>query len=128
MAKAAPTGHDAMEPQAKPGHAIDWRKRMSDTVAYGLLAYTGLQIFVTMHAIEEESPSMLPIMALVLLVAGIIPLFRRFERRWEHLSDQEAADPALRPAFRRDQLIVWALAIGLPFALTGLLKAAVAIF
>jgi hypothetical protein len=38
------------------------------------------------------------------------------------LSDDEAADPELKPAFRRDQLGVWALAIGLPFLITGLFK------
>ena len=31
----------------------DWRKGMSDTVAYSLLAYTGLHIFVTVGAIQE---------------------------------------------------------------------------
>jgi len=99
---------------------VDWRKRMSDNVAYGLLVYTGLQIFVTMQTLEGHSASMLPMLALVVLVAAIIPLFRRFERRWEHLDDTAAHDPALRGAFRRDQLAVWACAVGLPFLVTGL--------
>lgn len=101
---------------------LDWRKRMSDTVAYGLLVYTALQIFVTMHAVEGRGGSLLPLVGLVVLVAAIIPLYRRFERRWERLDDDHAADPALRPAFRRDQLAVWLLSIGLPFLLTGLFK------
>lgn len=109
--------------------AVDWRKRMSDTVAYGLLVYTGLQIFVTMQAIEVgHSASMLPMLALVVLVAAVIPLFRRFERRWEHLDDAAAHDPALRSACRRDQLIVWACSIGLPFLLTAVFKAVSALF
>ena len=106
---------------------LDWRKRMSDTVAYGLLAYTGLQIFVTMHAIQGDGTSLLPLLALVVLVAGIIPLFRRFERRWEVLDNAAAADPALRAAYRRDWLTVWLLAVGLPFLLTGLFKGIVAL-
>lgn len=107
-----------------PGHArrLDWRKRMSDTVAYGLLVYTALQIFVTMHAVEGRGGSLLPLMGLVVLVTAIIPLYRRYERRWEVIGDDRAADPALRPAFRRDQLAVWLLSIGLPFLLTGLFK------
>ena len=40
---------------------LDWRKKMSDNVAYGLLVYTGLQIFVTMHEIQGSSASILPL-------------------------------------------------------------------
>jgi hypothetical protein len=99
--------------------STDWRKRMSDTIAYALLVYTALQIFVTMGALKTEGGSLLPYLALVILVAAIIPSCRRFERRWNRLDDTQAADPALAPRFRRDQLLVWALAIGLPFAITG---------
>jgi hypothetical protein len=117
----------AWDAQARPQHpatpaprAADWRKRMSDTVAYALLVYTALQIVVTMHAMTTDSASMLPLFALVVLVAGIIPLFRHYERRWERLDDAAVADPALRSQFRRDQVAVWLFAIGLPFAVTGL--------
>ena len=113
---------------AMQGHALDWRKRMSDTVAYSLLVYTSLQIFVTLRTLEGEGGSMLPMLALVVLVAGIIPMFRHFERRWEKLSDDEAADPALHGAFRRDQLATWAVAIGLPFLLAAVFRALVSLF
>ena len=106
-----------------PARPLDWRKRMSDTVAYALLVYTALQITVTTHAMSTDNASMLPLFALVVLVAGIIPLLRHFERHWERLDDVAAADPALRPLFRRDQLSVWLFAIGLPFAVTGLFNA-----
>ena len=96
----------------------DWRKAMSDNVALALLVYTALQIFVTVHAMKQGSSSIMPYLALVVLVAGIIPACRWFERRWIGLSDEEAAEIDLKPAFRRDQLLLWALAIGLPFALT----------
>ena len=96
----------------------DWRKAMSDNVALALLVYTALQIFVTVHAMKQGSSSIMPYLALVVLVAGIIPACRWFERRWIGLSDEEAAEVGLKPAFRRDQLLLWALAIGLPFALT----------
>src|SRR5579863_2343346 len=99
---------------AKP---IDWRKRMSDTIAYALLVYTALQIFVTMNALKTEGGSLLPYLALIILVAAIIPSCRRFERRWNRLDTAQAADPALARAFRRDQLLLWGLAIGLPFVI-----------
>lgn len=101
---------------------LDWRKRMSDHIAYALLAYTGLQIFVTMGALNAKSGSMLPYFALIVLVAAIIPACRRFERRWNRLSDAQAVDPALAPYYRRDRNWVWALAIGLPFVVTGVFK------
>lgn len=107
---------------------VDWRRRMSDNIAYALLAYTGLQIFVTMGALKGEGPSMLPYIALVVLVAAIIPACRRFERRWNRLSDAQAADPALARYYRRDRLWLWALAIGLPFAITGVLRGLALLF
>lgn len=108
--------------------ARDWRKSMSDHVAYALLVYTGLQIFVTVHAMKEGSHSILPYLALVILVAGIIPACRWFERRWITLSDEEGSDPALAGAFRSDALKLWAMAIGLPFLLTGLFTLASSLF
>ncbi|MBA3055749.1 MAG: hypothetical protein FP826_12640 [Sphingomonadales bacterium] len=101
---------------------------MSDTVAYALLVYTGLQIFVTMGALQGDSHSLLPYLALVVLVIAIIPSCRRFERRWSDLSDEAAANPALGKAYRRDRMGIWLLAIGLPFALTGLFKLLTAAF
>jgi hypothetical protein len=100
---------------------------MSDNIAYALLVYTALQIFVTMRAIEGASGSAMPLLALVVLVAAIIPLCRKFERRWEAMDDETVSDPALRGLFRRDQAMLWALAIGLPFVLTGLFKAITAL-
>lgn len=99
---------------------LDWRRKISDHVAYGLLVYTGLQIWVTMGALKALSGSLLPYFALILLVAAIIPGCRLIERRWELLTDGQAADPGLAPRFRRDRLLIWIGAIGLPFVFTGL--------
>ncbi|MBT8426987.1 MAG: hypothetical protein KJO02_03050 [Erythrobacter sp.] len=104
-------------------HLHDWRKAMSDNVALALIVYTGLQIFVTVNAIKEGVSSTLPYFALVFLVAAIIPACRWFERRWVNLSDEEAHDEALSGAFRRDQILLWVIAIGLPFLLTAIAKA-----
>jgi hypothetical protein len=99
--------------------ALDWRKRMSDNVAYALLVYTGVQIGVTMSMLKGSSGSILPYFALVLLVAAIIPAARLFEARWSELSDEEAGDPSLAGAFSRDRLGLWLCALGLPFALAA---------
>ena len=119
MAKAWNQAPNSAQRAAKP---LDWRKRMSDNIAFALLAYTGLQIFVTMGALHGKTGSMLPYFALIILVAAIIPACRWFERRWARLDDTQAADPAFSGAYRRDQLWLWLLAIGLPFAVTGLFK------
>ena len=95
---------------------------MSDHIAYALLVYTGLQIFVTMGALKGETGSLLPYLALVILVVAIIPSCRRFETRWNRLSDEQAADPAFSGYYRRDSLVLWLIAIGLPFALTAMFK------
>ena len=108
--------------------ARDWRKAMSDHVAYGLLVYTALQIFVTVHALSQGSSGLLPYMALVVLIAGIIPVCRWFEKRWAVLDDAQASDPAYAPLFRRDAMALWALAIGLPFGLTLIFKAMLEVF
>ena len=118
VAKKSAVREDAL-PERAHGRPLDWRKRMSDNIAYALLVYTGLQIFVTMGALKANGPSLLPYLALVILVIGIIPACRRFERRWNRLSDEQAADPALARYYRHDRLLLWVLAIGLPFLITG---------
>ncbi len=107
---------------------VDWRRKMSDNIAYALLVYTALQIFITMGALRAESPSLLPYLALVILVGAIIPACRCFERRWDRLSDDLAADPALAAYFRRDRRTLWLLAIGLPIALSGVLRGLALLF
>ncbi len=108
---------------ASTSRILDWRKRMSDNIAYALLVYTALQIFVTLHALKGAKSSILPYFALVVLVVAIIPACRRFERRWNRLNDEQAANPDFARAYRHDRLMLWALAIGLPFLLTGIFMA-----
>ena len=100
----------------------DWRKSMSDHVAYALLVYTGLQILLTIKALSAGVTTILPYFVLVLLVVAIIPACRWFEKRWTQMSDEQASDEAYATAFRRDVSGLWALAILLPLALTGLCK------
>ncbi len=107
---------------------LDWRRKMSNNVAYALLVYTGLQIFVTMSILKTGHGSALPYLALVVLIAAIIPACRLFEKRWEALSDSEAANPEFADRFWRDRLVLWLCAIGLPLALTGLFLAIGALF
>lgn len=110
------------------GKPLDWRKRMSDNIAYALLVYTVLQIGVTIGSLENRGGSMLPYFALVILVAAIIPACRRFETRWNRLSNEQAADPQFKSFYRRDQLWLWASAIILPLVVSGLFMVLTKIF
>lgn len=115
--------------RSAPRRGLDWRKRMSDHVAYALLVYTALQIFVTMQSLKGgEGGSILPYFGLVVLVAAIIPGARWIEQRWSGLGDAAAADPGRAAAFRRDRLALWLCAIGLPFGLVAAFKGAAALF
>lgn len=127
MAKAL-HGHRTDRREASADHAytgydtagIDWRRGMSNNVAYALLTYTGLHIFFTVKAMAAGGGSILPYLALVVLIALIIPACRALERRWVHIPDEQAHDPALKGAYRRDQIVLWAFALGLPALLTTL--------
>ena len=110
---------DAVATHKRTSRKLDWRRKMSDNVAYALLVYTGLQIFVTMGQLNNGSSSILPYFALILLVAAIIPGCRMFEKRWDRLSESEAANPELRDRFRRDLVLLWLSAVSLPLIITG---------
>lgn len=126
MAKAL--WESSVEETGKSRKAIDWKRRMSDNVAFALLVYTGLQIFVTMGALKSEHGSILPYFGLVLLVAGIIPGCRLFEKRWERLAESDAPRGELAPLFTRDIALLWTAAIGLPFLVTGAIKVMLQLF
>ena len=108
--------------------AVDWNRRMSDHVAYALLVYTGLQIFVTMGALKSQHGSILPYFGLILLVAAIIPGCRVFEKRWERLAADAAVPEELASLFTRDIAVLWVAAIGLPFLVTGAIKLILQLF
>lgn len=117
--------HAAASKTIKP---VDWRRSVSDHVAYALLVYTALQIFFTVHALNEGASGAIPYLSLIVLVGGIIPVWRWFEARWRDLDEADATDPDHAPAFRRDMTALWALAIGLPLGLTLLFKALLGAF
>lgn len=106
----------------------DWRLAISDHVAYALLVYTGLHIFVTMTAVKAGKGAVLPYLALIVLVAAIIPACQWFEKRWEDFGEERAHDPSLAGTFRRDITVLWIGAIGLPLLVTGICKAVLAFF
>ncbi|MDN3647120.1 hypothetical protein QWY75_12985 [Pontixanthobacter aestiaquae] len=102
----------------------DWRKSISDHVAYALLVYTAIHIFATVGAMKATGLKTGALFALCILVAAVIPALRKFEKRWKNLSDEQAVDPSFAPAYKRDLTLLWVAAIGLPVALTFIFRAA----
>lgn len=105
-----------------------WDRRISNHVAYALLAYTGLQIFVVMGAIKGEGMSILPYLGLVALVGIVIPMCRRVEKRWQALSRGDLPEARLMQLYRGDRLGIWLFAIGFPFAFVAIVKGLSALF
>lgn len=121
----------AMMPFARreaDAEAGDWRRRMSNNIAYALLVYTALQIFMTVGSLHAEGGSLLPYAVLVILVVAIIPACRSFEKSWNRLSDAQAHDPAWADRFARDRKLLWLMAIGLPVAITLMFRVLALIF
>lgn len=126
MGKAIENHEDYGAADAAPSR--DWRKGMSDNIAYALVIYTGLQILVTVNALKQGFSSILPFFALIILIAGIIPACRWAEARWKDLSAEEADTRAQAGEYRRDQILLWIAAIGLPLAITAVIKGLFALF
>ena len=125
MAKALwqESAHEA----ERQGQRVGWTKRMSDHVAFALLVYTGVNIFVTMSALKGHHGTILPYFGLVFLVAAVIPGCRLFERRWERLAASGTSDAELGRLFNRDRLIIWSAAFGLPLIVTAVVKGVLAL-
>ncbi len=101
---------------------IRWDKRMSNNCAFALLTYTLLQIFFVMGAIETKGMSVAPYFGLVVLVAIIIPFCRKFEQRWMKMDGGGLSEQSIAAKFRRDQVVLWILALGLPFVFVAIFK------
>ncbi|WP_370177013.1 hypothetical protein [Alteriqipengyuania sp.] len=98
-------------------HDIDWRASISDNIAWALLVTTALLIFITMPKMKYAFEGISVYILLVVMVGAFIPVLRFFEHRWTKLDDRDAHDPVLRGAFRRDQVALWLLTIGVPILL-----------
>ncbi|WOE75239.1 hypothetical protein [Alterisphingorhabdus coralli] len=125
MAKGITSEHSINAAQSADGAVSakeSWSHRMSNHIAYALLVYTGLQIFVVMAEMKGDSHSMLPYLGLVILIALVIPACRRFEKRWEHVDANtgEEQQSEVSSLFLRDCTALWLCAIGLPLAIAGL--------
>lgn len=108
--------------------SVQWEKKMSNNCATALLVYTMMQIFFVLSFIETKGMSIAPYFGLVLLVAVIVPFCRKYEKRWQDIANHGLTEQSLAARFRRDQVSLWILALGLPFVFVGIIKIIGAIF
>lgn len=105
MAKA-----ERMAVQARKSYS----KRMSDHVAYALVFYTLLLIFLVTPTMETKGTSIFPYFLLVIFVALVIPAAHGLEKRWQALQAQDNGDGSLDGRFTADRIKLWLAAIGIP--------------
>jgi MFS superfamily sulfate permease-like transporter len=90
-------------------------RRMSWHAAAALMAFATLQIWLVSSAVSAGAPSAFTVIALIMLIALAVPLARRTERHWYHLSRQALASWGLHARFRRDVRRLWLAALAIPF-------------
>ncbi|OAO03144.1 hypothetical protein A8B75_00810 [Sphingomonadales bacterium EhC05] len=101
-----------------------WNKKMSNNCAAALLVYTMMQIFFVLSFIQSKGMTIAPYFGLILLVAVIIPFCRKYEKRWDNMANSGLSQQSLAAKFRADQIVLWVLALGLPFIFIALIKIA----
>lgn len=120
MARAS----QASNMRAHKGYA----KRMSDHIAYALVTYTLMLIFVVTPSMESKGTTILPYFLLVFLVAAVIPSLRRFDHKWKSLEGSELGSEGLQTRFAFDRIKLWVGAIGIPLLLATLFRTIAAAF
>lgn len=87
---------------------------MSFHVAGAVVAFAAVQIWAVAAALNLGQSQLLPAIALSILIFGILPAARRFERQWSHLGRSALPSVALHHRFRRDVRRLWSAALLLP--------------
>jgi hypothetical protein len=97
-----------------------YSKRMSDHVAFALVVYTLMLIFLVTPTIESGGTSIFPYFVLVLFVGAVIPLCRNMERRWQALDAATYNGDGLQTQFTADRFKLWIAALAIPAILAVL--------
>ena len=108
-----------VQPHIRVREASSFGKRMSNHIAYALVVYTAVLIALVAPQMEGKGMSILPYFLLVVLVGLAIMPCRNLERRWKAADTQDTT--GLSGSFRRDAIMLWFAAIGLPVLLMATL-------
>lgn len=118
----------AGERAAHGKHAKTYTKRISDNIAYALIVYTMMLIFLVAGAIKTSSMSIFPYLLLMLFVAVVIPMARKLEKKWEVLDESELSDNSLRNRYNMDRTKLWISTLSIPLILMVACSAISALF
>lgn len=97
-----------------------YSKRMSDHVAYALVIYTLMLIFLVTPTMETDGTSIFPYFLLVLFVAAVIPAAHGLEKRWQKFQESDLGDGSLDTRFATDRIKLWVVAIAIPIAIAAI--------
>lgn len=96
-----------------------YTKRISDHIAYALIVYTMMLIFLVAGAIKTDGTSIMPYIMLMLFVIFVIPMARKLEKKWEVLDESELSISSLNRRFSLDRTKLWLGTFALPLFLMG---------
>lgn len=119
----ATTGPGAGERAAHSKPRKSYIKRISDHIAYALIIYTMMLIFLVAGAINTSSMSVMPYLLLMLFIILVIPMARKLEKKWERLENSELSQSSLKTKFAIDRAKLWIGTFALPIILMVICKA-----
>ncbi len=119
MAASSAARAGASQKRASSKTKKSYTKRISDNIAYALIVYTMMLIFLVAGAIKTSGTSVMPYIMLMLFVAVVIPLARKLEKKWEMLDQSELSDSSLNRRYNIDRVKLWIGTLVFPLFLMG---------
>lgn len=98
------------------GHK-SFAKRINDHIAYALVVYTLMLIFVVSPKLEGNGLTVFPYFLLVALVAMAIPPCRNLDRKWQLIDQADTMDSGISRRYNFDRIKLWVGAVGFPLLL-----------
>lgn len=119
MAASRAAGGRASQNRASSKSEKTYTKRISDNIAYALIVYTMMLIFLVAGAIKTSGMSVMPYILLMLFVAFVIPMARKLEKKWEMLDQSELSESSLKRRYNIDRTKLWIGTLVFPLLLMG---------
>ena len=100
------------------GRETNYCRRISNHMAFGLVTFAMLQIFI----VASNGGGLLANLGIILVIAIFIPGAHSMERRWERLARGGLPSAGLTTRYRKDVLKIWTVDLIVPFLWIPLLN------